>query len=69
MRLPCYQPNDRKRVVSDRAVSRADAGLPEEATVYCCFNGLHKLTAFVFRPVDGDPRARAGQRAVAAEHG
>ena len=48
MRLPCYQPNDRHRVVSDRAVSRAEAGLPEDATVFCCFNGLHKLTAFVF---------------------
>jgi len=29
-------------------VSRAEAGLPEDATVYCCFNGLHKVTAFVF---------------------
>ncbi len=48
MRLACYQPNDRRRVVSDRPVSRAEAGLPQDATVYCCFNGLHKLTAFVF---------------------
>lgn len=46
LRLPCYQPNDRKRVVSPHQPSRADAGLPEEAMVYCCFNGLHKLTRF-----------------------
>ncbi len=48
LRLPCYQPNDRTRTVSDRPVSRAEAGLPEDATVFCCFNGLHKLTPFVF---------------------
>ena len=48
VRLPCYQPNDRTRAVSDRPVSRAEAGLPEGATVFCCFNGLHKLTPFVF---------------------
>ncbi len=48
VRLPCYQPNDRKRVVSDRPASRDEAGLPEGATVFCCFNGLHKLTPFVF---------------------
>ncbi len=48
VRLPCYQPNDRFRAVSDRPVSRAEAGLPDDATVFCCFNGLHKLTPFVF---------------------
>ncbi len=48
VRLPCYQPNDRLRTVSDRAATRAEAGLPDDATVFCCFNGLHKLTPFVF---------------------
>lgn len=42
-RLPCYQPNDRKRVVAE-VPSRADVGLPENAVVYCCFNGCQKLT-------------------------
>jgi predicted O-linked N-acetylglucosamine transferase (SPINDLY family) len=47
-RLPCYQPNDRRRVVSPRVPTRAEAGLPEQAMVYCCFNGAHKITRFTF---------------------
>lgn len=46
MRLPCYQPNDRKRVVADDIPTRQDMGLPEEAMVYCCFNGPQKITRF-----------------------
>ena len=42
LRLPCYQPNDRKRAVADRP-SRAEAGLPEDAFVFCCFNAAQKL--------------------------
>ena len=42
LRLPCYQPNDRKRVVGERP-TRAAAGLPEEAFVFCCFNASQKL--------------------------
>ena len=42
-RLPCYQPNDRKRAVSPTP-TRAEVGLPEEAMVYCGFNGQHKIT-------------------------
>ncbi|MDD3029599.1 MAG: tetratricopeptide repeat protein [Alphaproteobacteria bacterium] len=48
LRLPCYQPNDRKRVLSDKKPTRADAGLPPEATVFCCFNGTQKLTKPMF---------------------
>jgi predicted O-linked N-acetylglucosamine transferase (SPINDLY family) len=48
MRLPCYQPNDRKRVVADRRPTRAEAGLPEKAFVYCSLNGMQKITARVF---------------------
>ena len=48
VRLPCYQPNDRKRPVSSRAPARADEGLPEKAFVYCCLNGMQKLTLPVF---------------------
>lgn len=47
MRLPCYQPNDRKRLVAPRP-SRSDVGLPENVTVFCCFNSLHKITRFTF---------------------
>ena len=48
MRLPCYQPTDRKRVVSPQRPSRRDVGLPENQTVYCCFNGAHKINRFTF---------------------
>ena len=48
MRLPCYQPNDRQRVIASPAPSRADAKLPEHAFVFCCFNGLQKVTRFTF---------------------
>ncbi|MFV3126251.1 tetratricopeptide repeat protein [Niveispirillum sp. KHB5.9] len=46
LRLPCYQPNDRKRTASPNVPTRADHGLPEDATVFCCFNGMQKLTRF-----------------------
>lgn len=46
MRLPCYQPNDRKRIVAAERPTRQDAGLPEDAVVYCCFNSTHKITRF-----------------------
>jgi predicted O-linked N-acetylglucosamine transferase (SPINDLY family) len=48
MRLPCYQPNNRKRVVAPQQPTRRDAGLPEDAFVYCCFNGAHKISRFTF---------------------
>lgn len=47
VRLPCYQPNDRKRLIAERP-TRASARLPDDAMVYCCFNGLQKLTRFTF---------------------
>jgi len=48
LRLPCYQPNNRKRDVSARTPSRGEAGLPENGVVYCCFNGAHKINRFTF---------------------
>lgn len=38
----CYQPNDRQRPLG-QMVSRAEAGLPETALVFCSFNQLLKL--------------------------
>ena len=49
VRLPCYQPNDRRRIVADRRPSRRDENLPENAVVFCCLNGMQKLTDAVFR--------------------
>lgn len=48
VRLPCYQPSFRARAVAPRAPSRAEVGLPEDAMVYCCFNGAHKIHRFTF---------------------
>ena len=46
LRLPCYQPNDRKRAISPDRPTRKDVGLPEDAMVYCCFNGAQKISRF-----------------------
>lgn len=43
----CYQPNDRQRPL-DFDCSRADAGLPETALVFCSFNQLLKLNPAEF---------------------
>ncbi len=48
LRLPCYQPNDRKRNVSPTVPTRQEAGLPDGAMVYCCFNGTQKITPHVW---------------------
>jgi len=48
VRLPCYQPNDRKRAVAENRPSRADVGLPEDAFVFCSFNGVQKLTRHTY---------------------
>lgn len=48
LRLPCYQPNDRKRTIAQRTPTREEVGLPDDAFVYCCFNGTHKITRFMF---------------------
>jgi protein O-GlcNAc transferase len=48
LRLPhCYQPNDRKRPLP-AAPSRAEAGLPEDAFVFCSFNNVYKVIPEVF---------------------
>jgi predicted O-linked N-acetylglucosamine transferase (SPINDLY family) len=75
LRLPCYQPNDRKRLVAPTRPTRADVGLPEDAFVFCSFNGVQKLTRHVYerwleimRAVPGsvlwllDPGAETAQR-------
>jgi predicted O-linked N-acetylglucosamine transferase (SPINDLY family) len=46
LRLPCYQPSARKRQLAPEQPTRRGAGLPEDAVVFCCFNGIHKLTRF-----------------------
>ena len=48
LRLPCYQPSLRTRSVASHTPTRTEVGLPENATVFCCFNGVHKIHPFTF---------------------
>jgi predicted O-linked N-acetylglucosamine transferase (SPINDLY family) len=48
LRLPCYQPNGPLMAVPAAMKTRAELGLPEQAVVYCCFNGAIKITPSVF---------------------
>jgi len=43
----CYQVNDRKRPLP-AIRPRSELGLPEEAFVFCCFNGSYKLAPEIF---------------------
>jgi len=47
--IGCNQPLDRKRAISSRRPTRAEAGLPEDAFVFACLNGMQKITANTFR--------------------
>lgn len=84
LRLPCYQANDRKRVVAEVRPTRAEAGLPDDAFVFCCFNGLQKINAptyarwmeilkrtpnSVLWMLDGVPEANQRLVAEAERHG
>ena len=45
VRMPaCYQPNENGYEISAQPMTRAAFGLPEEATVFCCFNQTAKIT-------------------------
>lgn len=49
VRLPdSYQVNDAKRKIADATPTRREAGLPEDAFVFCCFNNAWKITPAMF---------------------
>jgi len=49
VRLPhTYQPNDRTRERPETILTRAEAGLPDDAFVFCCFNNVYKITPDMF---------------------
>ena len=49
VRLPhTYQANDLKRKVSERVFTRAEAGLPAQGFVFCCFNNNYKIQPETF---------------------
>lgn len=79
-----YQANDDQRVIAPATPSRAEAGLPAEGVVYCCFNSAYKITPEQFacwmrilRAVPGsvlwllssDATAMASLRHAAQSHG
>jgi predicted O-linked N-acetylglucosamine transferase (SPINDLY family) len=47
LRIACTQPIDRKRIIAEKP-SRSEAGLPEGAFVFACFNGMQKITQETF---------------------
>lgn len=84
LRIPCNQPIDRKRTIAQHAPTRAEAGLPEDAFVYACFNGMQKLTRNCFARwmtiltempdsvlwlLTGDEATNARLRSAAAQRG
>jgi len=55
-----YQPNDRKRVLSEKQFTKSELGLPPQGFVFCSFNNSYKITPATFagwmrilRAVDG----------------
>jgi predicted O-linked N-acetylglucosamine transferase (SPINDLY family) len=48
VRLPCYQPNDRKRQLAPERPTRSEARLPDGVMVYCCFNWTQKISRQIF---------------------
>src|SRR5207237_9110309 len=44
----CYQANDTKREIAARIPSRSEAGLPDDAFVFCCFNNSWKIKPAFF---------------------
>ncbi len=43
-----YQPNDDAQTIAPAAPSRAEAGLPESAFVFCSFNATYKIDPAIF---------------------
>ena len=39
-----YQPTDNTRKISDKAITRAEMGLPDNGFVFCCFNNNYKIS-------------------------
>lgn len=44
----CYLPNDSKRAIATRTMTRAEVGLPDKAFVFSSFNDGYKITPDVF---------------------
>ncbi len=43
-----YQANDRKRIITQKAYTKKDFGLPDDKFIFCCFNNVHKILPKTF---------------------
>ena len=49
IRLPyTYMPNDNKRTIANKTITRKDMGLPDEGIIFCCFNNSYKISSNEF---------------------
>jgi predicted O-linked N-acetylglucosamine transferase (SPINDLY family) len=79
-----FQANDSKRPIAPHIGSRQDAGLPDDAFVFCSFNNTYKVTPIIFdvwmnvlSQIDGsvlwltidNPTAQSNLQKVAASKG
>lgn len=44
----CYQPNDSKRIASERHCTKSEFDLPEDQFIFCCFSNNYKISPFIF---------------------
>jgi len=44
----CFQSNDTHRIISDKAFTRQELGLPKAGFVFCCFNNSYKINPALF---------------------
>lgn len=44
----CFLVNDTTKPISPKIPSRAEAGLPDDGFVFCCFNNAYKISAGIF---------------------
>ena len=73
--LASYQANDRKRAISDRPMTRAEFGLPDDGFVFCSFNATYKILPATFaswmrilRQVNGSVLFLLGDNAQAVDN-
>jgi len=43
-----YQPNDNKKIISDKKFTRLELGFKQDQFIFCSFNANHKITPQVF---------------------
>ncbi|MBV8792591.1 MAG: tetratricopeptide repeat protein [Pseudolabrys sp.] len=63
-----YAPTDSARAISERAITRAEMGLPDDGFVFCCFNNSYKLNPDMLDRVSGILKAVPGGVLWLPEH-